>query len=142
MELSQKLSPYIFVFKVLEGMPASFFQPVGEETVHRYNDMYQCNWGLEWSDYCLAYLVYICTVSMYNYSHPKFLRTAPDALQVINKAQISISKSCRLHEYFLGSTCRQNSSDARAAPPPGRRRSYLGSEYPGSDNSTISSIWI
>ena len=76
----------VFVFKVLEGMPASFFQPVGEETLHRYNDMYQCNWGLEWSDYCLAYLVYICTVSMYNYSHPKFLRTAPEALQVINKA--------------------------------------------------------
>ena len=63
-------------------MPPSFFEPIGEEKLRRYNDLYGCHWGIEWADYSLAYFIYIGTVSSYNFSHPKFLRTAPDALQV------------------------------------------------------------
>ena len=71
-------------------MPASFFKPLGENTLQRYNDMYHSNWGPEWADYCMAYLVFICSVSLYNYSHPKFLRTAPDALQVLNEPKLEL----------------------------------------------------
>ena len=63
-------------------MPPAFFKPVGLSFVQKYNELYQCEWGPEWADYSLAYLIYICIVSMHNFSHPKFLHSAPPELQV------------------------------------------------------------
>ena len=63
-------------------MPPSFFEPVGASSIQTYADLFDANWGEEWGDYSLAYLVYICVVSMHNYGHPKFRRSAPPELQV------------------------------------------------------------
>ena len=69
--------------QILEDMPPSFFEPVGPDFIQTYSDLFMANWGEEWSGYSLAYLVYICVVSMYNFSHPKFKRSAHPELQVI-----------------------------------------------------------
>ena len=83
-------------------MPASFFQPIGEEMLQYYNDIFDCNWPVEWAGYSLAYLVFVCSVSLYNFGHPKFLRTAPDALQV----RFELSHFLVLKKYILFYRCR------------------------------------
>ena len=64
-------------------MPPSFFTPLGEMFIQGYSEKFNGNWGVEWSGYSLAYLVYLCIVSMHNYGHPKFKRSAPPELQVV-----------------------------------------------------------
>ena len=64
-------------------MPSSFFKPVGTSFIQTFSDRYGSNWGEEWAGYSLGYLIYVCIVSMHNYGHPKFRRSAPPELQVI-----------------------------------------------------------
>ena len=70
--------------------------------------LFECDWTMEWAGYSIAYLVFVCSVSLYNYGHPKFLRTAPDALQVrfecsinlILRKYILLNRSRLLTEFF------------------------------------------
>ena len=64
-------------------MPPSFFNPLGEGFIQGYSEKFNANWGDGWSGYSFAYMVYLCTVSMHNYGHPKFKRSAPPELQVV-----------------------------------------------------------
>ena len=97
-----------FKYQVLNGMPASYFAPIGQEMLAHYNGLFECDWTMEWAGYSIAYLVFVCSVSLYNYGHPKFLRTAPDALQVrfecsinlILRKYILLNRSRLLTEFF------------------------------------------
>ena len=80
-------------------MPAAFFKPVGAAFIQDYNQLFQCQWGPEWGDYSLAYLIYISVVSMYNFSHPKFLHSAPAELQVLNYRYVC--KDCLSESYSM-----------------------------------------
>lgn len=82
-------------------MPPSFFNPLGLGFIQGYSEKFNADWGPEWSGYSLAYLVYLCTVSMHNFGHPKFKRSAPPELQVV---MITLD-ICILTTLSAGSDC-------------------------------------
>jgi hypothetical protein len=65
-------------------MPKAWFKPVGQAFINGYNQRFNGQLGPEWAGRTKANIIYYCVVSMYNFSHPGFNKTAPAQLQVMH----------------------------------------------------------
>ena len=55
---------------------------MGAGFINHYNNKYGQQYGPEWSEYSLLYIEFLVSIGLYNWFHPKFARTAPEAFQL------------------------------------------------------------
>jgi hypothetical protein len=68
--------------QILKRLPKAWFKPVGQLFINKYNARFNGHLGPEWAGRNMVNIVYHVVISMYNFAHPCFDKTAPAQLQV------------------------------------------------------------
>ena len=69
--------------QILKRLPKAWFKPVGQMFINKYNQQFNGHLGPEWAGRSIVNILYHVVISMYNYAHPCFDKTAPAQLQVM-----------------------------------------------------------